>query len=265
MKIATVGLDLAKTLFQVHGVDSQGHTVVRKQLRRADVLAFFAKLEPCVVGMEACGSSHYWGRAYRCAESAPSMIGPINLDMKQTGKPSAGKPHARFDVAGAGNVTMAAGLRPTVKAVERPPEPTVRAPVFDPTFGGLVSERKRGYPLEQDHRAIKRRTRPMLGFKKFRCACIVLGGIEVMHMIVKGQLNDGGVGANSRTAILFAGWIRNPYHIGLGRPLALTATEPAHGLRTNLHLVCGNHRLPLVVSVQRLARQGFGGIGIGLF
>ncbi|WP_244145507.1 IS6 family transposase [Paraburkholderia mimosarum] len=48
--------------------------------------------------------------------------------------------------------------------------------------------------IEQDHRAIKRRTRPMLGFKSFRCARILLGGIEVMHMIVKGQLNDGGVG-----------------------------------------------------------------------
>ncbi|MGF6666148.1 transposase-like protein [Paraburkholderia atlantica] len=48
--------------------------------------------------------------------------------------------------------------------------------------------------IEQDHRAIKRRTRQMLGFKKFRCARILLGGIEVMHMIVKGQLNDGGVG-----------------------------------------------------------------------
>ncbi|MGF6980084.1 putative transposase [Paraburkholderia sp. JPY465] len=47
--------------------------------------------------------------------------------------------------------------------------------------------------IEQDHRAIKRRTRQMLGFKKFRCARILLGGIEVMHMIVKGQLNDGGV------------------------------------------------------------------------
>jgi transposase len=62
MKIVTVGLDLAKTLFQVHGVDLQGYIVVRKQLRRSDVLPFFAKLEPCVVGMEACGSSHYWGR-----------------------------------------------------------------------------------------------------------------------------------------------------------------------------------------------------------
>ncbi|MGF6292705.1 transposase-like protein [Paraburkholderia youngii] len=81
--------------------------------------------------------------------------------------------------------------------------------------------------VEQDHRAIKRRTRPMLGFKKFRCARILLGGIEIMHMIVKGQLNNGGVGANSRTAVLFTGWIRTPYHVGLGRPLALTATEPA--------------------------------------
>ena len=61
------------------------------------------------------------------------MIGPINLDVKQTGERSAGKPQAAFDVAGAGNVTMAAGLRSTAKAVERPPEPTVRAPVLDPT------------------------------------------------------------------------------------------------------------------------------------
>jgi len=47
--------------------------------------------------------------------------------------------------------------------------------------------------IEQDHRAIKRRTRPMLGFKKFRCARILLGGIEIMHLIVKGQMDDGGI------------------------------------------------------------------------
>ncbi|MGF6734707.1 transposase-like protein [Paraburkholderia youngii] len=47
--------------------------------------------------------------------------------------------------------------------------------------------------IEQDHRAIKRRTRPVLGFKKFRCACNLLGGIEIMHMIVKGQMYDGGI------------------------------------------------------------------------
>ncbi|SIT47795.1 transposase (fragment) [Paraburkholderia ribeironis] len=62
MNIATVGLDLAKNVLQLHGVDRQGHMVVRKQLRRTDVLRYFATLDPCVIGMEACGSSHYWGR-----------------------------------------------------------------------------------------------------------------------------------------------------------------------------------------------------------
>jgi transposase len=76
MNIVTVGLDLAKTLFQVHGVDSQGHIVVRKQLRRADVLPFFAKLEPCVVGMEACGSSHYWGRELTKLGHTVRLIAP---------------------------------------------------------------------------------------------------------------------------------------------------------------------------------------------
>jgi hypothetical protein len=65
------------------------------------------------------------------------VIGPITLDMKQTGKRSAGKPHAAFDVAGAGNVTMAAGLRSRAKAMELPPAPNVRAPALDPTCEGL--------------------------------------------------------------------------------------------------------------------------------
>ncbi|WP_211193614.1 hypothetical protein, partial [Paraburkholderia sp. UYCP14C] len=62
--------------------------------------------------------------------------------------------------------------------------------------------------------------------KRPNCVRNQLGAYPAEQSIVKGQLNDGGVGANSRTAVLFAGWIRNPYHIGLGRPLALTATEP---------------------------------------
>ena len=61
------------------------------------------------------------------------MIGPITLAVKQAGERSAGKPHATFDVAGAGNVMMAAGLRATAKALENPPEPKVGAPVLDPT------------------------------------------------------------------------------------------------------------------------------------
>ena len=61
-KISTIGLDIAKSVFQVHGVDAAGQVVVRRQLRRGEVLKFFRKLAPCVVGMEACGSAHYWGR-----------------------------------------------------------------------------------------------------------------------------------------------------------------------------------------------------------
>jgi len=60
--ITTIGLDLAKKVFQVHGVDAEGEVVVARKLRRKEVLTFFAKLPPCLVGMEACGSAHYWGR-----------------------------------------------------------------------------------------------------------------------------------------------------------------------------------------------------------
>jgi transposase len=60
--ITTIGLDLAKKVFQVHGVDAEGKVVVSRKLRRKEVLAFFAKLPPCLVGMEACGSAHYWAR-----------------------------------------------------------------------------------------------------------------------------------------------------------------------------------------------------------
>jgi transposase len=60
--ITTIGLDLAKKVFQVHGVDAEGKVVVSRKLKRKEVLAFFAKLPPCLVGMEACGSAHYWAR-----------------------------------------------------------------------------------------------------------------------------------------------------------------------------------------------------------
>lgn len=62
MKITTTGIDLAKSVFQVHGVDGRGKPALRKQLKRKDVLAFFARLEPCLIGMEACASAHYWAR-----------------------------------------------------------------------------------------------------------------------------------------------------------------------------------------------------------
>jgi transposase len=61
-EIITVGLDLAKNVFQVHGADGAGRAVLRKKLRRAQVLEFFGQLPPCIVAMEACGGAHFWGR-----------------------------------------------------------------------------------------------------------------------------------------------------------------------------------------------------------
>ena len=61
-EITTIGLDLAKHVFQVHGIDAQGTTVLRKRLRRRQVLAFFSRIPRCVVGLEACATAHYWAR-----------------------------------------------------------------------------------------------------------------------------------------------------------------------------------------------------------
>lgn len=65
MKLTTIGIDLAKNVFQVHGADDKGRMVLKKQLKRAQVLPFFANLVPCKIGMEACGGAHYWARKLR--------------------------------------------------------------------------------------------------------------------------------------------------------------------------------------------------------
>ncbi len=62
MKITTIGIDLAKEVFQIHGVNVHGKVLLRKQLRRSEMAKFFANLEPCLIGMEACGSSPHWAR-----------------------------------------------------------------------------------------------------------------------------------------------------------------------------------------------------------
>jgi transposase len=60
--VTTIGLDIAKSVFQVHGVDAEGKVLIRRRLKRRYVLAFFEKLPPCLVGIEACASSHHWSR-----------------------------------------------------------------------------------------------------------------------------------------------------------------------------------------------------------
>jgi transposase len=74
--ISTIGLDIAKSVFQVHGVDAAGQVVVRRQLRRRNVLAFFQKLQPCLVGIEACASSHHWSRELQALGHTVRLMPP---------------------------------------------------------------------------------------------------------------------------------------------------------------------------------------------
>ena len=74
--IKTIGLDIAKSVFQVHGVDADGGVVVRRQLKRRYVLAFFEKLAPCLIGMEACASAHHWSRQLQALGHSVRLMPP---------------------------------------------------------------------------------------------------------------------------------------------------------------------------------------------
>ena len=75
-RVTTIGLDIAKSVFQVHGVDAIGNVVIRRQLKRRYVLAFFQKLPPCLVGIEACASSHHWSRELKALGYTVRLMPP---------------------------------------------------------------------------------------------------------------------------------------------------------------------------------------------
>jgi len=106
-KITTIGLDLAKNVFQLHGVDGSGAVVLKRQLRRAEVEKFFAKLPPCLVGMEACGSAHHWARVigrygHEVRLMPPAYVKPYVKRNKNDGRDAegvceaVGRPTMRF-------------------------------------------------------------------------------------------------------------------------------------------------------------------------
>ena len=76
MKVTTIGVDLAKSVFQVHGVGGSGKTVVQRRLRRNQVLPFFAQLPACLIGMEACSSAHYWARELQALGHTVKLMAP---------------------------------------------------------------------------------------------------------------------------------------------------------------------------------------------
>ncbi len=77
MNVTTIGLDLAKNVFQVHGIDDTGKVIVRRSLRRRQMMPFFGKLEPCLIGIEACGTSHFWSRELQALGHEVKLMPPI--------------------------------------------------------------------------------------------------------------------------------------------------------------------------------------------
>lgn len=105
----TIGLDIAKSVFQVHGIDAAGQVVVRRQLRRSHVLKFFAALAPCIVGVEACATSHYWSRQLQTLGHSVKLMPPSYV-----------KPYVKRqknDMADAEAICEAV-MRPTMRFVE---------------------------------------------------------------------------------------------------------------------------------------------------
>ncbi|NNM68388.1 MAG: IS110 family transposase [Gallionella sp.] len=76
MKLTTIGIDLAKTVMQVHGINERGKTALKKQFRRDQMLPFFANLTPCLIGIEACGSAHYWARKLEALGHTVKLMAP---------------------------------------------------------------------------------------------------------------------------------------------------------------------------------------------
>jgi transposase len=109
VEIVTIGLDIAKSVFQVHGVDAAGQVVVRRRLRRSHVLRFFAGLAPCIVGIEACATSHHWSRQLQALGHSVKLMPPSYV-----------KPYVKRqknDMADAEAICEAV-MRPTMRFVE---------------------------------------------------------------------------------------------------------------------------------------------------
>jgi len=109
MHVTTVGLDLAKNVFQVHGITRDGTVAFNRSLRRAQMFSFFERLEPCLIGMEACGSSHYWARELSKLGHEVRLIAPVYV-----------KPYVKrgkSDAADAEAICEAV-TRPTMRFVE---------------------------------------------------------------------------------------------------------------------------------------------------
>ena len=105
MKVVRIGLDIAKSVFQVHGVDVHGKAVLRKTLSRSEVLRYFAQCPPCLIGIEACAGAHYWGRELvRLGHDARLMAAQFVTPYRKSGKNDANDAEAICEAVGRPNM-----------------------------------------------------------------------------------------------------------------------------------------------------------------
>ena len=119
--VSTIGLDIAKSVFQVHGIDAEGKVVIRRQLKRRYVLAFFEKLPPCLIGIEACASSHHWSRELQALGHTVRLMPPAYVKpYVKRQKNDATDAEAICEAVTRANMRF---VRPRLPAAERPGAP----------------------------------------------------------------------------------------------------------------------------------------------
>ena len=165
MDITTIGFDLAKTVFQVHGADGEGRAVLRRKLRRGKVLAFFAGLPSCLVGMEACASAHYWAREIQALGHEVRLIPPQYV-----------RPFVKTNKNGA------ADAEAICEAVTRP---TMR---FAPAKG---AEQQSVLMLHRARELLVRQRTMVINALRGHCA-------ELGLIVAQGALEGGGTGCHHR-------------------------------------------------------------------
>jgi transposase len=181
MTVATIGLDLAKNVFQVHGVDADGHVVLRRKLRRSEVLPFFEALPACLVGMEACATAHHWARALSALGHAVRLMPPAYV-----------KPYVRRQK------NDAADAEAICEAVTRP---TMR---FVPTKS---AERQSVLVLHRSRELLVRQRTMLINAVRGHCAEFGLiapqGALRVTELVAQiRSADDGRLPALVRSALL---------------------------------------------------------------
>lgn len=181
MNATTIGLDIAKNVFQVHGVDKEGKAVLRKQLKRKEVLAFFVNLPACLIGLEACAGAHYWARELMKQGHTAKLISPQFV-----------KPYVK------GNKNDANDAEAICEAVGRPNMRFV--PVKSVEQQDILALHRVRSGLVKERTAKVNQLRGLLG----ECGIVIGQGLAQVRKRLPEILEDGENGLSSRARELFA-------------------------------------------------------------